>query len=85
MRSRIDEVEPSYARDNSSIQEEVILYSPEPFQCQYGSVLPDLNIAYEAWGTLNDKKDNVILLQHGLSANPHARSHMVSLHAIFLG
>jgi len=37
--------------------------------------LPELDIAYETWGTMNEKRDNVILLTCGLSASSHARSH----------
>ncbi len=32
-------------------------------------------MAYETWGKLNRKKDNVILLHTGLSASSHAKSH----------
>lgn len=39
-----------------------------------GGVLPEINIAYETWGNLNDSKSNAILLFTGLSANSHAKS-----------
>ena len=71
-----EDSEPSYARDGSNL-EEVTIHSQAPFYCQYGGVLPNLNITYESWGELNNEKNNTILVQHGLSANPHARSHNV--------
>ncbi|KAJ3242270.1 hypothetical protein HDU77_010788 [Chytriomyces hyalinus] len=46
-----------------------------PFKMHLGGVLPSVDIAYESWGTLNERRDNVILLTTGLSASPHAKSH----------
>ena len=60
------------------------MLSKQPFTCQYGGILNEVNIAYESWGTLNHNKDNVVLVQHGLSASAHARSHMVGEHLIKL-
>jgi len=37
-------------------------------------VLPEFDIAYETWGTLNADKSNAILLHTGLSASSHAKS-----------
>ncbi|CAG8445375.1 10312_t:CDS:10 [Ambispora leptoticha] len=52
-----------------------------PFLCDYGGVLPKLDIAYETWGELNSRKDNVILLHTGLSASSHAKSHELNVNA----
>jgi homoserine O-acetyltransferase len=46
----------------------------EPLLLDWGGVLPEFNIAYETWGTLNADKSNVILLHTGLSASSHAHS-----------
>ncbi|KAL4863652.1 hypothetical protein BDV12DRAFT_177284 [Aspergillus spectabilis] len=46
----------------------------EPLLLDWGGVLPEFDIAYEAWGQLNANKDNVILLHTGLSASSHAHS-----------
>lgn len=46
----------------------------EPFLLDYGNTLPSFQIAYETWGTLNEARDNVILLHTGLSASSHAAS-----------
>ena len=67
------EPEPSYECVNRA--EEIVYYHNKPYRCHYGGILPDLQLAYECWGTLNAKKDNVVLLQHGLSGSSHVRSH----------
>lgn len=46
----------------------------EPFYMKYGGVLPQLELAYEEWGQLNEEKNNVILLHTGLSGSSHAKS-----------
>ena len=49
--------------------------SDKPFALTLGGALPELQIAYETWGRLNEEKTNVILLFTGLSASAHAKSH----------
>ncbi|KAL4770640.1 Alpha/Beta hydrolase protein [Aspergillus nidulans var. acristatus] len=49
-------------------------HSDEPLLLDWGGLLPEFDIAYETWGHLNEKKDNVILLHTGLSASSHAHS-----------
>lgn len=63
--------EPSYTKVLSGY--ETFSYE-KPFPLDYGSTLPRFDIAYETWGTLNDARDNVILLHTGLSASSHAAS-----------
>jgi homoserine O-acetyltransferase len=65
--------EPHYDRVNVGF--EVFKYQ-SPFSLQYkeGS-LPEFDLAYETWGTLNADKSNAILLHTGLSASSHAKSH----------
>ena len=72
-----EESEPSYARISKSA-DETIIHSPEPYQFIYGGEIPEVNIAYEAWGELNESKDNVVILHHGLSASAHAKKNSVS-------
>lgn len=64
--------EPSY--DNIVTGYEKFEY-PYPFLLDHGGILPKFDIAYETWGTLNEKKDNAILIHTGLSASSHAKSH----------
>ncbi|KAF4122910.1 homoserine O-acetyltransferase/O-succinyltransferase [Geosmithia morbida] len=46
----------------------------EPLLLDWGGILPEFDIAYETWGTLNADKSNAILLHTGLSASSHAHS-----------
>lgn len=45
------------------------------FPLTLGGELPEIEVAYESWGALNEDKSNVILLFTGLSASAHAKSH----------
>lgn len=45
-----------------------------PLLLDWGGVLPEFDVAYETWGTLNEDKSNAILLHTGLSASSHAHS-----------
>lgn len=49
-----------------------------PFHFKLGGILPNLEIAYETWGELNEDRSNAILIHTGLSASSHARSSKVS-------
>lgn len=49
-------------------------HSEKSLLLDWGGVLPEFNIAYETWGTLNAKQSNAILLHTGLSASSHAHS-----------
>ncbi len=44
----------------------------EPFVTAGGQALPSVTLAYETYGTLNEKGDNAILLFHALSGSQHA-------------
>lgn len=61
--------EPSYTTGKH-----LVFQSREPFLLDWGGVLPEFEIAYETWGTLNEDKSNAILLHTGLSASSHAHS-----------
>jgi homoserine O-acetyltransferase len=47
---------------------------PDPFPMWRGGVLHGARIAYETWGTLNQARDNALLLFTGLSPPAHAAS-----------
>jgi len=55
-----------------------VFHYPNNFHFHYGGILPEIELAYETWGRLNESKDNVIILHSALSASSHARSHSVS-------
>ncbi|KAI9056511.1 homoserine acetyltransferase, partial [Trametes sanguinea] len=64
--------EPPYARPNPTTYK--IYHHDSPLPLTYADSLPSFDIAYETWGTLSPRKDNVILLHTGLSASSHAAS-----------
>jgi homoserine acetyltransferase len=65
--------EPAYARPNPTSYK--IYQHPGVFPVLYSQTpLPEFQIAYETWGTLNAARDNAILLHTGLSASSHAAS-----------
>ena len=47
---------------------------PEPFVLESGGELRGGVVAYETWGRLNARRDNVVLLFTGLSPSAHAAS-----------
>lgn len=66
--------EPPYARPNPTTYQ--TFQSKKPLSLVYypDVSLPQFDIAYETWGTLNADKSNAILLHTGLSASSHAAS-----------
>ncbi|MED5579093.1 MAG: homoserine O-acetyltransferase [Nitrospinota bacterium] len=44
----------------------------EPFETSSGHTLEKLQVAYEAYGNLNENKDNAILVIHALTGDAHA-------------
>lgn len=64
--------EPPYARPSPLSYN--VYHHPRPFPLTYSASLPSFDIAYETWGTMSPTRDNVILLQTGLSASSHAAS-----------
>lgn len=50
-------------------------------ELERGGALPDVRIAYETWGTLNDARDNVILVEHALTGDSHVVGEAGSGHA----
>lgn len=64
--------EPNYFKP--SVDSVQLYKSTEPLFLDYGDQLPQFEIAYETWGTLNADRSNAILLHTGLSASSHAHS-----------
>ena len=49
-----------------------IFHLDEPFPLEQGGIIPEPLIAYHTYGTLNEKRDNVIFICHALTANSDA-------------
>ncbi|RLV94530.1 Serine O-acetyltransferase [Spathaspora sp. JA1] len=64
--------EPAYNFEQTGFQ---LYRSGKPIFLDNGGHLPEYEIAYETWGKLNSTKSNLIILQTGLSASSHAKSH----------
>lgn len=45
--------------------------SNHPFPLSSGISLSQIELAYETWGTLNEQKDNVVVILHALSGSSH--------------
>jgi homoserine O-acetyltransferase/O-succinyltransferase len=43
-----------------------------PFEPELGGSLPEVTLAYETWGELNEAADNAVLLVHALTGDSHA-------------
>lgn len=48
------------------------LFTHQNFDLSTGVTLPELQLAYETWGTLNENGSNAILMCHGYTNHPHA-------------
>ncbi|GAA1120795.1 homoserine O-acetyltransferase MetX [Arthrobacter flavus] len=42
-----------------------------PFTCETGGHLPEMTLAYETWGALNEERSNAVLIQHALTGSSH--------------
>jgi homoserine O-acetyltransferase len=47
-------------------------YPIGPFEPELGGGLPEVTLAYETWGELNEAADNAVLLVHALTGDSHA-------------
>jgi homoserine O-acetyltransferase len=51
-----------------------------PFEPELGGSLPEVTLAYETWGTLNEAADNAVLLVHALTGDSHAAGGLSETH-----
>ncbi|HEY4034061.1 MAG TPA: homoserine O-acetyltransferase [Ktedonobacteraceae bacterium] len=54
------------------LQNQVHTYTFDQLSLQRGGQLGPVTLAYETWGTLNARRDNVILITHALTGSSHA-------------
>ena len=40
------------------------------FELESGDILHDVPVAYKTWGTLSQRRDNVLIICHGFTGNP---------------
>jgi homoserine O-acetyltransferase len=53
-------------------QHHTFAHPPNEFKLESGKTLGPITVAYETYGTLSPKKDNVVLIVHALSGDAHA-------------
>lgn len=58
--------------DSVGIVEPLRFHCPTPLTLQCGKTLPEYELVYETYGTLNDAKTNAVLICHALSGHHHA-------------
>jgi homoserine O-acetyltransferase len=56
----------------STLGRVVHLALPDGFTARAGGHLPTIQVCYETWGELNAARDNVVLIVHLLTSDPHA-------------
>ncbi|OWF35835.1 serine O-acetyltransferase-like [Mizuhopecten yessoensis] len=72
-RNKMTGPEPDYDKISSGYK---TFTSKSPFPVKYNNaVLPEVTIAYETWGELNEARSNAVIIHAGLSASSHAKSH----------
>ena len=50
------------------------------FVTEAGATIPDVTVAFERWGRLNEDASNVIVLQHALTGDAHASGPISDVH-----
>jgi homoserine O-acetyltransferase/O-succinyltransferase len=62
-------------RSSRPLQHVLSYTSKEPLKLELGGQLPEVTVAYETYGRLNEAKDNAILICHALSGDSHVARH----------
>lgn len=59
---------PSPGNDRAQVVE---LPGEEPFRCQYGGEIAEIQVSWEEWGSRNEGGDNTVLVIHPMTADCH--------------
>jgi len=65
MNTTVKTIDPS----STNHTEQQTYHHPLPFMLESGQALPELRIAYQTFGKLNESQDNVVWVTHALTAN----------------
>jgi homoserine O-acetyltransferase len=68
-------IDPALFEENertAPVQDERQFLITGPYRCEVGGELPQVTIAYETWGELNDDRSNAVLVCHALTGDAHA-------------
>ncbi len=58
--------------DTPALVETQVLSLERPFRFESGDIIPRIDVAYETYGRLNERRDNAVLIEHALSGDAHA-------------
>lgn len=72
LNEKLDDEKPTFLDMNKNLYS-LFKYDQE-FRTENGGVLPQVEVAYETWGELNETKSNAILVFTGVSGDSHAKS-----------
>ncbi len=62
-------------RSGATLRHAQKLVLPGPWKLELGGLLPQVQVCYETFGTLSERKDNAVLVCHALSGDSHAGRH----------
>jgi homoserine O-acetyltransferase len=65
-------LDPGAGASHAPALQEKVHHPIGPFEPELGGSLPEVTLAYETWGTLNEAADNAVLLVHALTGDSHA-------------
>jgi homoserine O-acetyltransferase len=62
-------------RSASPLRHAQTWWLPGPFALERGGTLAEVAVCFETWGTLNERRDNAVLICHALSGDSHVARH----------
>lgn len=71
-KSKYDQPDSPHSVGYTKARRVTLASAGNPFPLETGAELRDVEVEFETYGTLNDKKDNAIIICHALSGDAHA-------------